>query len=126
VERLHKRQAELDRERQIAALPPVLRGAALIVPKGLLQDRAAPSAASKETGFAEDAAAREVVERLAMDAVIAAERRLGNVPRDVSGEKKGWDVEKIDTQGYHGYRLEEDDDFRDRVLKEWNRRWRPR
>jgi len=29
VERLHKRQQELDRERRIAALPPVLRGAAL-------------------------------------------------------------------------------------------------
>lgn len=30
---------------------------------------------------------------------------------------------KIDRQGYHGYRLEEDDDFRDRVLKEWKARY---
>jgi len=29
---------------------------------------------------------------------------------------------KFDRQGYHGYRLEEDDDFRDRVLKEWKAR----
>ncbi|HEY8289403.1 MAG TPA: hypothetical protein VIG49_09055 [Acetobacteraceae bacterium] len=29
---------------------------------------------------------------------------------------------KIDTHGYHGYRLEEDDDFRSLVLKEWSRR----
>ncbi len=36
VERLHARQADLDRERQITALPPVLKGAALVVPKGLL------------------------------------------------------------------------------------------
>jgi hypothetical protein len=36
VERLHKRQAELDRERQISALPPVLKGAALVIPAGLL------------------------------------------------------------------------------------------
>ena len=36
VERLHKRQEELARERQITALPPVLKGAALIIPKGLL------------------------------------------------------------------------------------------
>jgi hypothetical protein len=28
--------------------------------------------------------------------------------------------------GYHGYRLEEDDDFRDRVLREWQRRCNPR
>jgi hypothetical protein len=101
VERLHKRQTELDRERQIAALSPLLRGAALIVPKGLLQDRAAPSEAPKATGFAEDPAAREAVERLAMDAVIAAERRLGNVPRDVLGEKKGWDIESRDPASGH-------------------------
>src|SRR6266481_5183597 len=55
VERLHKRQGELDRERQISAVPPVLRGAALVVPKGLLQDRAAPSEPPQDTGFAEDA-----------------------------------------------------------------------
>ncbi len=33
---------------------------------------------------------------------------------------------KIDKQGYHGYRLEEDDDFRDRVLREWKARCSPR
>jgi hypothetical protein len=29
---------------------------------------------------------------------------------------------KRDTRGYHGYRLEEDDDFRFLVLREWRRR----
>ena len=33
---------------------------------------------------------------------------------------------KIDSQGYHGYRLEEEDDFRPLVLKEWARRCSPR
>ena len=44
VERLHQRQAELDRERQISALPPVLKGAALVIPGGLLKatSRAGP------------------------------------------------------------------------------------
>src|SRR5207302_7740879 len=37
VERLHKRQSELERERQITALPPVLKSAALVIPLGLLQ-----------------------------------------------------------------------------------------
>jgi hypothetical protein len=32
VERLHKRQTELERERQITALPPILKGAALVIP----------------------------------------------------------------------------------------------
>jgi hypothetical protein len=34
VERLHKGQTELGRERQITALPPVLKGAALVIQKG--------------------------------------------------------------------------------------------
>jgi hypothetical protein len=35
---------------------------------------------------------------------------------DVEGEAY---ESKIDRQGYHGYRLEEDDNFRERVLREW-------
>src|SRR5438477_4748679 len=54
VERLHKRQAELDRERQISAVPPVLKGAALVIPAGLLKAKAPPAPTSKPTGFAED------------------------------------------------------------------------
>jgi Domain of unknown function (DUF3883) len=101
VERLHKRQTELDRERQITALPPVLKGAALIIPRGLLRARAAPSAAPEPVGVTEDPAARQAVERLAMEAVMAAERALGNLPRDVSAEKKGWDIESRDPRAAH-------------------------
>src|SRR5215210_3872452 len=61
VERLHKRQAELDRERQISAVPPVLKGAALVIPGGLLRAKA-PSAAPKPDGFVEDAVARAEIE----------------------------------------------------------------
>lgn len=42
VDRLHKRQAELDLERRITALPPVLKAAALVIPRGLLEARAEP------------------------------------------------------------------------------------
>jgi hypothetical protein len=41
------------------------------------------------------------VERLAMEAVMAAERALGHVPRDVSAEKKGWDIESRDMKSGH-------------------------
>ena len=58
VERLHKRQAELDRERQITALPPVLKGAALVIPQGLLTARRTPSMPANERGFGEDPVAR--------------------------------------------------------------------
>ena len=38
---------------------------------------------------------------MAMDAVMAAERALGHAPRDVSAEKKGWDIESRDWQSGH-------------------------
>ncbi len=101
VERLHKRQSELERERQITALPPVLKGAALVIPKGLLESRRVPPDIPKPSGFAEDPAARAVVEQLAMEAVMAAERALGNAPKDVSAEKKGWDIESHDPRSGH-------------------------
>ena len=100
VERLHTRQAELDRERQISALPPVLRGAALVIPRGLLNARAAPQAAPKAAGFADDPDARAEIERRAMEAVMATERERGFDPRDVSAEKKGWDIESRTPSGH--------------------------
>jgi SNF2 family DNA or RNA helicase len=103
VERLHRRQTELDRERQITALPPVLKGAALILPAGLL--RACATSAdvppAKPNGMAEDADNRALVEKLAMDAVMAAERALGNDPRDVSAENRGYDIESRDPRSGH-------------------------
>ena len=98
VERLHKRQAELDRERQISALPPVLKGAALVVPAGILKARAGQTrtAEPKPDGFSDEPVARAMIEKLAMDAVMAAERMLGNEPRDVSADKKGYDIESRD------------------------------
>jgi len=99
VDRLHKRQDELDRERQIAALPPVLKGAALVIPKGLICARTAPAPEPVAAGFCEDPAARVVVELAAMEAVMAHERSLGHTPIDVSAQKKGWDIESRDGSG---------------------------
>ena len=96
VDRLRRRRAELDRERQISALPPVLRGAALVVPRGLLDARRPAEPASALTGFSEDPLARAVIETMAMDAVIGAERAAGHTPVDVSAAKKGWDIESRD------------------------------
>jgi superfamily II DNA or RNA helicase len=97
ADRLQRRQDELVRERQISALPPVLKGAALVIPRGLL----APAARQETTcaepqNFSEDSVARAEIERLAMVEVMAAERELGNVPKDVSAEKRGYDIESRD------------------------------
>jgi superfamily II DNA or RNA helicase len=99
VERLHTRQEELARERQITALPPVLRGAALIIPKGLLEVCGQPARPGMR--FSEDPNSRAEIEQLAMEAVIAAERALGFEPSDVSAAKRGWDIESRDPRAGH-------------------------
>ncbi len=54
VDRLQLRQSELTQERQISALSPVLRGAALIIPRGLLLARSQPAALQAGAGFSDD------------------------------------------------------------------------
>ncbi len=107
VERLHKRQSELERERQITALPPVLKGAALVVPHGLLLSLTESAEPGKTKGFGEDPASRAEVELLAMEAVMSFECALGNTPRDVSAERKGWDIESRDSNTGHLRFIEE-------------------
>jgi len=98
AERLADRQrARLDAlqaERAISPRPPRVVGGALVVPAGLLRklgllvgaDAAPPPGT-------QDIEAKRVVERLAIDAVMAAERRLGRVPKDVGELKLGHDIE---------------------------------
>ena len=89
--RLARRLAELDREGDLAAAPPRVVGASLVVPGGLLRQLAAPpaTAVASPEGRAE-------VEQIAMETVMEAERRLGRTPRDVSAEKCGYDIESRD------------------------------
>jgi len=96
ADRLQKRQEELARERQISALPPVLKGAALIIPKSLLAPPIPTASPRKPPSFSDDPAARAEIEKLAMAAVMAAETALGNLPKDVSAEKRGYDIESRD------------------------------
>lgn len=87
--RLQRRMVELEKERQLSALPPVIVGGALIVPIGLIRRltgelKAEPGEISME---------RDRVEMMAMNAVMEVERSLGYEPFDVSREKKGYDIE---------------------------------
>ena len=101
ADRLQKRLAELDRERQISALPPLAQGEALIVPAGLLQRLAgaARSTASREPDRSDDPVARALIERLAMEAVMAAETEAGHSPKDISAENRGYDIESRAADG---------------------------
>ncbi len=95
AQRLERRLAELARERDIAALPPVVLAGALVVPIGLLAELGVADAAEKAQPEA-DPVRRAAIERLAMAAVMAAERTLGFEPQDVSAENRGYDIESRD------------------------------
>ena len=89
VQRLQRRLAELEEERNISALPPVVVGGALIVPRGLLDRLQGKPRPEPDL----DGDLRHLVERIAVEAVMARERELGFEPRDVSELKLGYDVE---------------------------------
>jgi SNF2 family DNA or RNA helicase len=89
--RLQKRLAELEAERMITALPPIITGGAVVVPQGLLHQLMGTVPAA----FSSDAQARRQVELAAMEAVMAYERSLGHQPQDVSAQNKGYDIESL-------------------------------
>ena len=88
-ERLDQRKEQIEQERQISASRPIVAGGALIIPIGLL---------------VAEPARQELLdsrrsEAIAMRAVMEAERNLGNMPIDVGGEKRGYDVESAPATG---------------------------
>jgi superfamily II DNA or RNA helicase len=86
--RLEKRLAELQQERQVSAMPPVVIGGALVVPEALVS-----ALADGRTTVDHEVRDTERVESLAMAAVMEVERRLGYEPRDVSAANCGYDIE---------------------------------
>jgi superfamily II DNA/RNA helicase len=87
--RLKRRTDELDREGKLSSLPPVVAGGALVIPHGLLERlRGArheePQVHARET---------ERIERLAVDAVLAAEHALGRRPKEMARNNKGYDIQ---------------------------------
>jgi hypothetical protein len=91
--RMENRKKELQAMRHVVNGTPVVLGAALIVPAGLMNklrgDEPVDSAAAT---FAADSAARSRIERLAMRAVQLAEEARGCRVVDVSAAKCGWDL----------------------------------
>ena len=86
--RLENRKKELERMRNVLSSPPVVVGGALVIPAGLLKE-------NPTEDFSVDADARRRIERLAMQAVIEAERAMGYETKDVSHEKCGWDITSL-------------------------------
>lgn len=98
AERQKRRMDQLEQERFITSQPPRVRGGMVVIPRGLLVARQSPTVPDR---FAEDSAARRAIELAAMEAVMAAERALGNVPADVSAQKIGYDIASHDPKSGH-------------------------
>ncbi len=92
-ERLQRRLADIERQRDIAPLPPEICGAALIVPARLLGNGSTDDDGGDPPDTTHDSLSRAETETMAMEAVMAHERGLGNEPRDVSSEDRGYDIE---------------------------------
>jgi hypothetical protein len=91
---------EINRERQIAPLPPVVLGGLLVVPVGLLHamvGAARPDSQSTVDTQAAAARAREIVMEI--------EHSLGFLPTDREFEKLGYDIESRITSGPNQGRL---------------------
>ncbi|MFV3386774.1 helicase-related protein [Pseudomonas sp. NY15364] len=87
-QRLQAREEEAAATRHVAAGTPRVLGIAMIASPELLPK-------DSEHSFCADAVARGRIERMAMQAVIEAERALGHTVHDVSAEKCGWDITAI-------------------------------
>ena len=86
--RLERRTSQLDAEAQLAARPPNVVGAALVIPAGLIPGPIAMYA--KETAG---------VERRAVDAALAAERALGREPIEMPHNNTGYDIHSTTPEG---------------------------
>jgi SNF2 family DNA or RNA helicase len=89
--RLQTRMAHLDKESQVAALPPVVLGATVVVPLGLI---------AKISGHV-DSGLRALIDTMksaarARSVIMDLERSFGFEPKDREFEKLGYDIESRD------------------------------
>ena len=84
--RLEQRKKELEIMKNVVSSTPVVIGGALVIPQGMLSQR------KGEANFSADPEARSRIEKVAMQAVMDAERSFGYEVIDVSADKCGWDV----------------------------------
>lgn len=96
--RLKRRMELLEQERFISSRPPRMLGGMLVIPGGLMEALLREQNGASPAGMrlSADPAARQIIERAAMDAVIATELGLGNEPSDVSERKVGYDIASYD------------------------------
>jgi SNF2 family DNA or RNA helicase len=100
AERLNKRMADLDSQKNIAAHPPTILGGALVVPIGYFQQIPQPPAVLEGSPL-DLSRNNKLSEQVAMNKVMEAEKAKGFIPRDVSAENRGYDIESRDPATGH-------------------------
>jgi superfamily II DNA or RNA helicase len=89
--RKEARLAELDREAQLASQLPVVVGAALVLPMGLIRQATGPPPIQPS----DQALDTTVIERRAVDAVLATEARLGHAAEEMPHSHPGYDIRSV-------------------------------
>ncbi|MGH3305454.1 MAG: protein NO VEIN domain-containing protein, partial [Streptosporangiaceae bacterium] len=94
--RLERRLADLARDEELTARPPVVAAGALVIPQGLLdrllgRSTVAPPLTARDTAL---------TDRRAVDAVLAAERRLGRDPSEMPHNNPGYDIQSRTDDGH--------------------------
>ena len=89
--RLKRRLDHIERQRHLAPATPVVAGGALVVPMGLLESLAGQSADDEDQTLSPQR--RAEIDRLAVAAVLAAERSLGREPKEMPHHHEGYDIE---------------------------------
>ncbi len=92
--RLKSRLAELDRDQQLSALPPVVVGGALVVPASMLAHLAGEMPAPADLAMDPT-----VVERRAVDAVTLLEIELGRAVTEMPRNHPGFDLRCVGADG---------------------------
>jgi hypothetical protein len=91
--RKEKRLQELEREAALVPLPPIVRGAAIVIPSSLISGKAE---AEEVALFANN---RKEVERRAVELVLATERALGRFPEEMAQNNRGFDIKSRNWKG---------------------------
>jgi len=96
--RLENRMNQLKEEEKVFSSPPALVGIYLVLPKDLLVE---PERSIKNSSSS--SSDKMLSAEIARNLVMKIEESLGNIPKDVEFQKKGYDIESIKPNG--DYRL---------------------
>lgn len=88
--RLKQRMEELEQERHLSPLAPIVIGGALVIPQALVEQLLGQTTPNI------DVADRTRIDQLAIAAVLEAERKLGREPHEMLHNHPGYDVESRD------------------------------